>query len=126
MGPLRASAPSGVSQTDWDDNTVLQMIFDGIESSAELQQELQDLEGVKLLRRFVHGLLSNERGRICDVLNEIGQEADLYQHGDAGRTSDRDRAGSKPLSNSSSQHEGAMQEGAGCYRERRRLAPARR
>jgi hypothetical protein len=29
-------------------------------------------------------------------------------------------------SNSSSQHEGAMQEGAGCYRERRRLAPARR
>lgn len=49
MGPLRASAPSGVSQTDWDDNTVLQMIFDGIESSAELQQELQDLEGVKLL-----------------------------------------------------------------------------
>ena len=53
------------------------MIFDGIESSAELQQELQDLEGVKLLRRFVHGLLSNERGRLCDVLDEIGQEAGL-------------------------------------------------
>jgi hypothetical protein len=86
MGPSRARAPSGVSQTDWDDNTALQMIFDRFETTAELQQELQDLKGVKLLQRFIHGLLSNERGRLCDVLDEVAQEAGLYQQGEDGRT----------------------------------------
>jgi hypothetical protein len=99
MGPSRARAPSGVSQTDWDDNTALQMIFDGFETTAELQQELQDLKGVKLLQRFIHGLLSNERGRLCDVLDEVAQEAGLYQQGDDGRTPDRDTASSMQQAN---------------------------
>jgi hypothetical protein len=75
------------------------MIFDGFETTAELQQELQDLKGVKLLQRFIHGLLSNERGRLCDVLDEVAQEAGLYQQGDDGRTPDRDTASSMQQAN---------------------------
>eukprot|EP01047_Picozoa_sp_COSAG01_P107433 COSAG01_NODE_36452_length_517_cov_2.698565_1_plen_115_part_00 len=84
MGPSRARAPSGISQTDWDNNTALRAIFENFESFAALQTQLQGLDGVQLLLQHIHGQISNERGRLSDVLEEIGQEAGLDHHGDGG------------------------------------------
>ena len=95
MGPSRARAPSGISQTDWDNNTALRAIFENFESFAALQTQLQGLNGVQLLLQHIHGQISNERGRLSDVLEEIGQEAGLDHHGDGGLLSANARAPSQ-------------------------------
>jgi hypothetical protein len=95
MGPSRARAPSGISQTDWDNNTALRAIFENFDSFAALQTQLQGLDGAQLLLQHIHGQISNERGRLSDVLEEIGQEAGLDHHGDGGLLSANARAPSQ-------------------------------